>query len=93
MTATTPIPLTTTFSPPPSCTTDTWFLEYLSSTYLYNTVISATSAEWCLSQGPEDWSSCFPSGYSPSTDFYYSPGVCPSGYTIATQSVASLDEC
>lgn len=29
MTATAPLALTTTFSPPPSCSTDTWYIEYV----------------------------------------------------------------
>lgn len=90
MTATA-IPLTTVFSPAAACTTDTWYIEYLSGTYHYDTAISATDAGWWLSQGPKEWSSCFPSGYKAATDFYFSPGLCPSGYTVASQSTDSLD--
>ncbi|KAJ5933871.1 hypothetical protein N7454_006200 [Penicillium verhagenii] len=43
-----------------------------------------------LSQGPTDWSSCFPSGYEAATTFFYSPGLCPSGYEIASSSVLNI---
>ncbi|KAJ5965626.1 hypothetical protein N7481_012340 [Penicillium waksmanii] len=90
MTATTPLALTTTFSPPPECTTDTWYIEYVTGEYYYTTSISNSLEGWYLSQGPTDWRSCFPSGYEAKTDFYYSPGVCPSGYSIASSSVLSI---
>ena len=90
MTATAPLPLTTTFSPPSACTTDTWYIEYVKGTYYYTTSISNSLEGWYFSQGPTDWSSCFPSGYEATTDFYYSPGVCPSGYSIASSSVLSI---
>lgn len=90
MTATTPLALTTTFSPPPACTTDTWYVEYVTGVYYYTTSISNSREGWYLSQGPTDWSSCFPSGYEATTAFYYSPGVCPSGYSIADSTVLSI---
>ncbi|CAI7636186.1 unnamed protein product [Penicillium viridicatum] len=90
MTATTPLALTTTFSPPPACTTDTWYIEYVTGEYYYTTSISNSREGWYLSQGPTDWSSCFPSGYEATTAFYYSPGVCPSGYSIADSTVLSI---
>ncbi|KAJ5480244.1 hypothetical protein N7530_005753 [Penicillium desertorum] len=90
MTATTPLALTTTFSPPPACTTDTWYIEYVKGVYYYTTSISNSLEGWFLSQGPTDWSSCFPSGYEATTAFYYSPGVCPSGYSIADSTVISI---
>ncbi|KAJ5284795.1 hypothetical protein N7524_000101 [Penicillium chrysogenum] len=92
MTATTPLPLTTSFSPPAACTTNTWYIEYLSGTNYYDTVIKASDSGWWLSQGPTDWSSCFPSGYATNTNSYFSPGVCPSGYWIADQSVDSIND-
>lgn len=90
MTATTPLALTTTFTPPPACSTDTWYIEYVKGTYYYTTSISNSLEGWYLSQGPTDWSSCFPSGYQATTDFYYSPGVCPSGYSIASSEILSI---
>ena len=92
MSATAPLPLTTSFSPPAACTTDTWYIEYLSGTNYYNTEIEASDSGWWLSQGPTDWSSCFPSGYATNTNSYFSPGVCPSGYWIADQSVDSIND-
>lgn len=50
--------LTTVFSPAAACTTDTWYIESLSGTYHYDTAIPATDADWRLSQGPKEWSSC-----------------------------------
>lgn len=92
MTATAPaVALTTVFSPPAACTTDTWYIEYLSGTNYYDTAIDASDSGWWLSQGPTDWSSCFPSGYATNTNSYFSPGVCPSGYWIASQSVDSIN--
>ncbi|CAG8224675.1 unnamed protein product [Penicillium salamii] len=90
MSATTPLALTTTFSPPASCTTDTWYVEYLSGSYYFTTSIADPLEGWFFSQGPSDWSSCFPSGYKTTTDFYYSPGVCPSGYSIASATTLSI---
>ncbi|OQE14687.1 hypothetical protein PENFLA_c036G08829 [Penicillium flavigenum] len=74
MTATTPLPLTTSFSPPAACTTNTWYIEYLSGTNYYDTAIEASDSGWWLSQGPTDWSSCLPSGYATNTNSYFSPG-------------------
>jgi hypothetical protein len=90
MTVTTPLALTTTFSPPPDCFTDTWYIEYVTGEYYYTTSISNSLEGWYLSQGPTNWRTCFPSGYEATTDFYYSPGVCPSGYSIAKSSVLSI---
>ncbi|KAI1074572.1 hypothetical protein F5B20DRAFT_563220 [Whalleya microplaca] len=44
-----------------------------------------------LFQGPKD-QACFPSGYVPNNSAYYSPGVCPSGYTIACSHNSFADE-
>ncbi|KAJ5899925.1 hypothetical protein N7495_004669 [Penicillium taxi] len=89
-TNTAPPALTTQFIPPPACTTDTWMIEYVEGTYYYTTSISNSLEGWYLSQGPTDWSSCFPSGYQATTDFYYSPGVCPSGYYTASSVVVTI---
>ncbi|KAJ5361613.1 hypothetical protein N7541_002457 [Penicillium brevicompactum] len=90
MSATTPLALTTTFSPPAACTTETWWVEYLTGSYYFTTSVTGPLSGWFFSQGPTDWSSCFPSGYQATTDFYYSPGVCPSGYSIASATTISL---
>ncbi|KAJ6123499.1 hypothetical protein N7471_010816 [Penicillium samsonianum] len=86
MTSTSPPTLTTIFTPPPSCTTDTWMIENLSGTDYYTTTVTTGLTGWWLNLGPTDWSTCFPSGYAQATDFYYSPGICPSGYWTAFQS-------
>ncbi|KGO46083.1 hypothetical protein PEX1_106110 [Penicillium expansum] len=86
MTSTSPPALTTTFTPPPSCTTDTWMIENLSGTDYYTTTVTTGLTGWWLNLGPTDWSTCLPSGYVQATDFYYSPGICPSGYWTAFQS-------
>lgn len=87
MTSSSPPALTTTFTPPPACTTDTWMIENLSGTDYYTTTVTTGLTGWWLNLGPTDWSTCFPSGYAQATDFYYSPGICPSGYWKAFQSV------
>ena len=76
-------PLTTTFVAPPSCTT--------SFSHLY--VIDGKGA---VVAGPvtanED---CFPPAYQNARYYYYSPGVCPSGYTAAcstTESIGTLTQ-
>ncbi|KAJ6109344.1 hypothetical protein N7486_001578 [Penicillium sp. IBT 16267x] len=86
-----PPALTTTFSPPAACTTDTWLIENLSGTDYYTTTITTGNTGWWLNLGPTDWSSCFPTSYEINTDFYYSPGVCPSGYWAAGQGVSTID--
>ncbi|KAJ5608604.1 hypothetical protein N7537_005223 [Penicillium hordei] len=86
MASTSPPALTITFTPPPSCTTDTCMIENLSGTDYYTTTVTTGLTGWWLNLGPTDWSTCFPSGYAQATDFYYSPGICPSGYWTAFQS-------
>lgn len=70
-------PLTTTFTAPASCTTATGLYQIwndASSTYHYE-------------QGPlATMSGCFPDGYDASPSQYYSPGLCPKGYTAACSS-------
>ncbi|PYI09654.1 hypothetical protein BO78DRAFT_415582 [Aspergillus sclerotiicarbonarius CBS 121057] len=64
---TSPLPLTTTFTPPASCLSDIW-------------AVNSTGLIW-MNLGPTDTAECLPSGWGPST--YFSPGLCPSGYIIA----------
>ena len=61
-------PLTTTFTPPAQCSSS------MGVTSLLPTGI--------IAQGPFNLQECYPSGYQPASIFY-SPGVCPSGYTPA----------
>ncbi|KAI1799310.1 hypothetical protein F4811DRAFT_557968 [Daldinia bambusicola] len=67
-------PLTTTFTPPADCVAS-------SALYWVNT---ASTFYWL--QGRPGQSSCFPDDYSPYQNQYYSPGICPSGYTRACES-------
>ncbi|KAI1471161.1 uncharacterized protein F4812DRAFT_168383 [Daldinia caldariorum] len=69
-------PLTTTFTPPADC---------IASSALY-WVNTASTFYWL--QGRPGQSSCFPDDYSPYQNQYYSPGICPSGYTRACESRA-----
>ncbi|KAJ4421870.1 hypothetical protein N0V82_003470 [Gnomoniopsis sp. IMI 355080] len=72
-------PLTTTFTAPASCTTATGLYQvWASNTYHFE-------------QGPlASMTDCFPSGYDASISQYYSPGICPSGYTTACSSTDIL---
>ncbi|KAN0079616.1 hypothetical protein V8E54_004830 [Elaphomyces granulatus] len=78
--AQTVIALTTTFVPPSSCLTDT---------YLYDSNPTQTFP-YFYSLGPPDTSDCFPSGWGPATTAYFSPGVCPLGYSIACSNYNSI---
>ncbi|KAJ5710570.1 hypothetical protein N7488_004726 [Penicillium malachiteum] len=91
MTSTAPIALTTTFTPPPACTTDTWFIEYVSGTNYHTEVITGSNTSWWLSLGPTETATCYPSGYQASTKTYFSPGICPEVYWNAAQTVITSD--
>ncbi|KAI0852114.1 hypothetical protein F5Y00DRAFT_207366 [Daldinia vernicosa] len=73
-------PLTTTFTPPADCVAS-------SALYWVNT---ASTFYWL--HGRPGQSSCFPDDYSPYQNQYYSPGVCPSGYTRACESISTQDD-
>lgn len=69
-------PLTTTFTAPSSCATATGLYQIFSEAESYH-----------YEQGPlGSRTECFPSGYDTSPSLYYSPGLCPSGYTPACSS-------
>jgi hypothetical protein len=68
------IALTTTFTPSASC-----FSEYY--------IISGDPA--FLSFGPPSTSDCLPSGWTV-TSQYFSPGICPSGYSIACSTTINI---
>ncbi|KAN0079613.1 hypothetical protein V8E54_004827 [Elaphomyces granulatus] len=72
--------LTTTFVPPSSCLTDT---------YLYDINPTQTSP-YFYSLGPPGTSDCFPSGWESVTTAYFSPGVCPLGYSMACSNYNSI---
>ncbi|KAI0133417.1 hypothetical protein F4776DRAFT_135439 [Hypoxylon sp. NC0597] len=69
-------PLTTSFTPPADCTAS-------SALYWVNT---ASTFYWL--HGRPGQSSCFPDNYSPYQNQYYSPGICPAGYTRACESAS-----
>lgn len=73
-------PLTTTFTAPASCTTATGLYQIWASNTFH------------FEQGPlASMADCFPSGYdAAATSQYYSPGICPSGYTTACSSTDVL---
>jgi hypothetical protein len=62
-------PLTTTFTPVPSCTTNFYTLP------IYYSIGGPLASQ------------CFPSGWV-STSQYFSPGICPNGYTQACSSLS-----
>jgi hypothetical protein len=75
-------PLTTTFTPDgKSCGDSTDFYA-----------IATKPGARYLAQGPRDLAACLPSGYEPARDAYYSPGVCPDGYTVACSQVTSAGD-
>lgn len=84
-----PIPLTTTFTPPPDCTTDTYQIEWSANSNYYTLPPTATGVWGWMSLGATDWATCFPSGYT--TNSYFSPGLCPTGYSAGGLSYVSLD--
>ncbi|KAK3397145.1 hypothetical protein B0T20DRAFT_454439 [Sordaria brevicollis] len=73
--------LTTTFTPPASCTTNTpqiyqvW--EGSKSQYIHGPLYTTDS-------------NCFPDGYDANPTNYYNPGFCPKGYTSASCSRSGL---
>ena len=76
-TPTTSIPLTTTFTPSPSCLSD----YYWTSPY---------TPLGFISLGPPSTTDCLPSGWEV-TSQHFSPGLCPSGYVIACSITTVLD--
>ncbi|KAK6859163.1 hypothetical protein PG995_005016 [Apiospora arundinis] len=68
-------PLTTTFSVPKSC----------SSTFLGDNGNTGPGNIWIQfgTVGPNYAADCFPENFSALDPYYYSPGVCPLGYTVA----------
>lgn len=70
--------LTTTFTPSDSCSSFQGYTAF------------ATDDGYYFVQGGlvKD---CFPSDYDPSGQYFYSPGVCPRGYTVACSSMNQVD--
>ncbi|KAI1389120.1 uncharacterized protein F4822DRAFT_270263 [Hypoxylon trugodes] len=73
-------PLTTTFTPLSDCTAS-------SALYWVNT---QSTFYWL--HGKPLQSSCFPDSYSPYQNQYYSPGICPVGYTRACEFASTNSE-
>ncbi|KAJ5621703.1 hypothetical protein N7528_006486 [Penicillium herquei] len=71
-----PLPLTTTFTPPGACLTDLWAAHSSGSTW--------------MNIGPINTTECLPSGWSPTSAF--SPGICPSGWTMAASSTGDSED-
>ncbi|KXX76185.1 Gag polyprotein [Madurella mycetomatis] len=71
--------LTTTFTPPGDCAASTGI----------HIVGCGDGCVW-WAEGPLGAAHCYPSSYNPSIDHYYSPGICPSGYTPACTSRRSI---
>lgn len=73
-------PLTTTFTAPSSCAT---------ATGLYQ--VWPDPGGYYYEQGPLlGRTECYPSGYDASPSQYYSPGLCPAGYTAACSSTGLI---
>lgn len=71
--------LTTTFTPSPRC---------LSDIYVY--AISAGRPDATL--GPLGTSGCLPESWRPDPTARFSPGVCPSGYTVACSTAETIGD-
>ncbi|KAI1342360.1 hypothetical protein F5Y15DRAFT_301423 [Xylariaceae sp. FL0016] len=73
--------LTTTFTPPPACSgvTDSLFITDVDTLH-FNV------------QGPISTGECFPENYKTDDGAYYSPGVCPSGYSAACTNLFTQDD-
>ncbi|KAH6677417.1 hypothetical protein B0J14DRAFT_584205 [Halenospora varia] len=82
-------PLTATFTPPPPC------FSQLTQNYWNISVTSQTGfhqSSW-FSGGPDrgnPTSTCYPSSWA-STQQYFSPGICPTGYTSGCLSTTSAE--
>lgn len=70
-------PLTTTFTPADESTCLTSFFYGTNS-----------RGSW-LQLGTTDTSSCLPTRFDRTASFYYSPGICPSGYNYACTLASS----
>jgi len=78
--------LTTTFTQPPDCLTTT----PVHITWTTGCRYGGTECPYVI-EGPRlpEQPSCFPSGFNPTTTAYFSPGLCPSGYTPACTELNS----
>ncbi|KAH6722994.1 hypothetical protein BKA61DRAFT_663727 [Leptodontidium sp. MPI-SDFR-AT-0119] len=72
LTLSSPVPLTTTFIPDAPCLSDVY--QYLA--------VSGNPFEYYLQLGPPETTTCLSSGWG-ATSQYFSPSVCPTGYSQA----------
>ena len=79
------VPLTTTFTPQPECfTAISWNTPYGFPGNYYGISLGSTSECTSCWFGLPSSAKCFPTGWD--TLAVYSPGLCPSGYTVACSS-------
>ncbi|KAI0443959.1 hypothetical protein F4803DRAFT_561300 [Xylaria telfairii] len=79
-------PLPTNFAVNSNCARD------LNDVYKYYTT---PGSSYFLLQGPVEQTSCYPSSYTANSKQYYSPALCPTGFTSACEShnsVGTMDE-
>ncbi|KAH7398739.1 hypothetical protein DE146DRAFT_500885 [Phaeosphaeria sp. MPI-PUGE-AT-0046c] len=77
--------LTTAFAPPSSCiASDNVWKVY--------TTCPGNNACYFLLQGPPNTAGCLPPGYKFESTSYYSPAVCPSGYTPACSATNTINK-
>ncbi|CAK7223355.1 hypothetical protein SBRCBS47491_005180 [Sporothrix bragantina] len=81
--------LTTTFTPSSSCTIDLYKQAYPGITCAIGS--SLIPCDFYHLGVDSSTSDCFPPGWSDASTAYYSPGICPSGYTEACQSVVNSE--
>ncbi|KAL2757382.1 hypothetical protein ACRALDRAFT_1060773 [Sodiomyces alcalophilus JCM 7366] len=74
--------LTTTFVPPERCTDRNDIYN------IYSTVGEGVGPYQL--QGPIDIRNCYPPGYDPIRGAYFSPGICPEGFTVACSKLVSV---
>lgn len=74
--------LTTTFTPPARCT---------DRNDIYNVYFGDPDNPGVYQlQGPLDIRGCYPPQYGPTRGAYYSPGICPEGFTVACSRLNSV---
>ncbi|KAH8901520.1 hypothetical protein GQ53DRAFT_757144 [Thozetella sp. PMI_491] len=79
--------LTSTFVPSTSCTVNIYNILDEKAQCVAGTV--AAGCYYYQLGVSTSTSDCFPSGWEPTSTAYFSPGICPSGYTTACSSVVS----
>ncbi|CAK7265641.1 hypothetical protein SEPCBS57363_001686 [Sporothrix epigloea] len=82
--------LTTTFVPSPSCTIDI-YMESFSTGLICAVGTQIVPCNYYHLGVDSSTSDCFPSGWASTSDAYFSPGICPSGYTQACQNVTGSE--